>query len=71
MQSFTTYTDFPYFLHGSLTRNIFKKDNWRRLIGWVFGSMQNTLNTFSEARYFLHVEIMAIFDHHSSIELET
>ena len=29
------------------------------------------MNTFSEAIYFLHVEIMANLDHYKSIELET
>ena len=38
--------------------------------------VQNTMNTFSEARYYLNVNIMVIFDHHSNIiaaalELET
>ena len=27
---------------------------WRALNGWVFGNMQNPMNTFSEARYYLH-----------------
>ena len=37
----------------------------------MFGNMQNTMNTFSEARYFLHEESMVIFDQHNRKELET
>ena len=33
--------------------------------------MQSTMNTFSEALYFLHVEMMANLDHNKSIELDT
>ena len=38
--------------------------------------VQNTMNTFSEARYYLNVNFMAIFDHHNNriaaaLELET
>ena len=29
--------------------------------------VQNTMNTFSEARYYLNVNIMVMFDHHSSM----
>ena len=29
--------------------------------------VQNTMNTFSEARYYLNINIMAIFDHHSNL----
>ena len=44
------------------------------LNGGVFG--QNTMNTFSEARFYLNINIMVIFDHHSNLiaaalELET
>ena len=49
----------------------FKKDNGRILKGWVFDNMQSTMNTFSEALYFLHVEVMANLDHNNSIELDT
>ena len=54
-----------------LTRNIFKKDNRRRLNRLVFDNLQTTMNTFSEALYFLHVEVMANLDHYKSIELES
>ena len=30
-------------------------------------SVQNTINTFSEARYNLNVNILVSFDHHSNI----
>ena len=54
------------------TRNIFKKKcNRRRWNVWVFDNMQSTMNTFSEALYFLHIEIMANLDHFNSIQLET
>ena len=29
--------------------------------------MENTMNTFSEARYYLNVNSMVIFDHHNNI----
>ena len=50
-------------LYLSEPRTIFYKDNRRRLNGWVFDNLQSTMNTFSEALYFLHVEIMANLDH--------
>ena len=30
---------------------------------------QNTMNTFLETRYYLNVNIMVIFDHHSNINV--
>ena len=45
------------------TRNIFKKDNRRRLNGWVFNNMKSTMDAFSEALYFLHIEVMVNLDH--------
>ena len=29
--------------------------------------VQNTMNTFSEAQYYLSVNMMVIFDHHSNM----
>ena len=49
------------------TRNIFKKNNRRKLSGWLFDNLQSTVDTFSEALYFLHVEVMANLDHHKSL----
>ena len=49
-------------------RNILKKDNRLRLNGWVFDNLQSTMNTLSEALYFLHLEIMTNLDHYNSIE---
>ena len=46
-----------------------KKDIRRGLNRWVFGKMQNTMNAFSEARYYLLIKIMAIFDLHINIFL--
>ena len=53
------------------TRIIFKKDNRRRINGWVFGNLQTTMKNILEALYFLQVEVMANLDHYNSIELET
>ena len=46
------------------TRNILKKDNRRKLKERVFDNLQSTMNSFSEALYFLHVEIMVCLDHY-------
>ena len=36
-----------------------------------FDNLQTTMNTFSEALYFLHVEVKAVLDNYNSIKLET
>ena len=37
----------------------------------MIDNLQSKTNTFSEALYFLHVEVMINLDHYNNIELET
>ena len=52
------------------TTDLIKLSANRNYNGWVFYNLQNTMNTFSEVLYFLHVESMTNLDHYGSIELE-
>ena len=42
-----------------------KKDSQRILNGWMSDNLQTTMNSFSEALYFLHVEFVANLDHYN------
>ena len=44
---------------------------YRFLIFDLFPFLTLMMNTFTEALYFLHVEVMAILDHYNSLKLET